>query len=147
MDNNTHPDPFDLQRFIEAQAPVEAAVRAELTAGNKSSHWIWFIFPQLKKLGRSATARHFGLASAEEAIAYWQHPLLGPRLQQHTALVCAVPDRSAHDIFHSPDDLKFCSCMTLFAQVAPEEHLFGQALERFFGGAPDERTLELLRDG
>ncbi|WP_298233007.1 DUF1810 domain-containing protein [uncultured Azohydromonas sp.] len=138
-------DPFDLQRFVTAQDPVLPQVRAELAAGDKRSHWMWFVFPQLKALGRSATALHYGLASREEAQAYWRHPLLGPRLRECTALVLDVPaPRSAHEVFHSPDDLKFRSCMTLFAQVAPEEPLFSRALDRFFGG-PDVRTLELLR--
>ena len=138
-------DPFDLQRFVAAQDPLLPQVRAELAAGDKRSHWMWFVFPQLKALGRSATALHYGLASREEALAYWRHPQLGPRLRECTALVLAVPaSRSAHDVFHSPDDLKFRSCMTLFAQVAPEEPLFAQALQRFFDG-PDPRTLALLR--
>jgi uncharacterized protein (DUF1810 family) len=138
-------DPFDLQRFVDAQDQVLPQVRTELAAGDKRSHWMWFVFPQLKALGRSATALHYGLASREEALAYWRHPLLGPRLRECTALVLGVPaPRSAHAIFHSPDDLKFRSCMTLFAAVAPEEPLFGQALARFFDG-PDPRTLALLR--
>ncbi len=105
-------DPFDLQRFVDAQAPVIDQVRAELAAGRKTSHWIWFVFPQLKQLGRSGTARHFGIDSREEATAYWRHPVLGPRLAQCTELVFAVQRKSAHDIFGSPDDLKFRSCMT-----------------------------------
>lgn len=138
-------DPFDLDRFVAAQDPVLAQVRAELSAGDKRTHWMWFVFPQLGALGRSATARHYGLSGREEALAYWRHPLLGPRLRECTALVLGVPPpRGAHAIFHSPDDLKFRSCMTLFAAVAPEEPVFGQALERFFEG-PDARTLELLR--
>ena len=138
-------DPFDLQRFVTAQDPVLPQVRTELAAGDKRSHWMWFVFPQLKALGRSATALHYGLASREEALAYWRHPQLGPRLRECTALVLELPaSRSAHDVFHSPDDLKFRSCMTLFAMVAPEEPLFSRALERFFDG-PDLRTQGLLR--
>lgn len=105
---------------------------------------MWFVFPQLKALGRSATARHFGIESADEALAFWQHPQLGPLLRLHTELVCGVPARTAHEIFGSPDDLKFCSCMTLFAWVAPEEPLFQKALDRFFDGAPDAHTIALL---
>lgn len=139
------PDPHHLQRFVDAQGPVYDDVLAELAAGNKTSHWMWFVFPQLKELGRSATARHYGIGTRDEALAYWRHPLLGPRLKECTDRVCAVQDRSAHDIFHSPDDLKFRSCMTLFAEVAPEEPAFAQALAKYFDGRPDERTLALLR--
>jgi uncharacterized protein (DUF1810 family) len=141
---DTHQTTPSLQRFVEAQDRVYASVLEELAAGNKTSHWIWFIFPQLKALGRSTIAKNFGIESRAEALAYWQHPVLGKRLTECTELVLAVDDKTAHEIFGSPDDFKFCSCMTLFAQVAPEEPLFGQALERFYGGQPDENTLELL---
>ncbi|WPC67710.1 DUF1810 domain-containing protein [Rhodoferax ferrireducens] len=141
--------PFDLthnglERFVEAQDPVYRSVSEELAAGEKTSHWMWFIFPQLKALGRSPIAKHFGIESRDEALAYWKHPVLGARLKDCTKLVLAVGNKSIHDVFGSPDDLKFRSCMTLFAQVAPDEPVFSQALARFFGGAPDERTLELL---
>jgi len=134
-------DPFDLQRFVAAQAPVYAQVAAELAAGRKRSHWMWFVFPQLKGLGRSAMAQHYGIASLAEARAYWAHPLLGPRLAQCTGLVLAIDRRSVHEIFGSPDDLKFRSCMTLFAQ-ATGEPLFTRALEKYFGGEADPRTVE-----
>jgi uncharacterized protein (DUF1810 family) len=134
----------DLQRFVAAQDPVYGQVCAELAAGRKASHWMWFVFPQLRDLGRSATARFYGLASRAEALAYWQHPVLGARLRQCARLVLAVQGRTAHDIFGSPDDLKLRSCMTLFAAVAPEEPVFAQVLQRFFGGEPDPRTLALL---
>jgi len=134
-------DPFDLQRFVVAQAPVYAQVAAELAAGRKRSHWMWFVFPQLKGLGSSAMAQHYGIASLAEARAYWAHPLLGPRLAQCTGLVLAVDGRSVHEIFGSPDDLKFRSCMTLFAQ-ATGEPLFTRALEKYFGGEADPRTVE-----
>lgn len=137
----------DLKRFIEAQDRVYASVRDELAAGNKTSHWMWFVFPQLKALGRSSIAKHFGIESSSEALAYWQHPVLGKRLKECTELVLATGDKTAHEIFDSPDDVKFCSCMTLFAQVAPDEPVFGQALKRFFEGRPDEMTLSLLRPG
>jgi len=136
-------DPFDLQRFIDAQEPVYRQACAELAAGRKTSHWMWFVFPQLKGLGRSATAQHYGIGSAAEAQAYLAHPLLGPRLAQCTGLVLAVEGRSAHEIFGTPDDLKFRSCMTLFAR-ATGEALFTRALDRYFGGRPDPATLELL---
>ena len=134
-------DPFDLQRFVVAQAPVYAQVAAELAAGRKRSHWMWFVFPQLKGLGSSAMAQHYGIASLAEARAYWAHPLLGPRLAQCTGLVLAVDGLSVHEIFGSPDDLKFRSCMTLFAQ-ATGESLFTRALEKYFGGEADPRTVE-----
>jgi uncharacterized protein (DUF1810 family) len=137
---------FDLNRFVEAQAPIIARVQAELAAGRKASHWMWFVFPQLRGLGRSATALHYGIASREEALAYWQHPVLGPRLADCTALMLAVPPgRSALDVLGSPDDLKFKSSMTLFEQVASETPLFAQALERYFGGERDALTLQLLQ--
>jgi uncharacterized protein (DUF1810 family) len=137
-------DPHDLQRFVLAQDPVYSQVCAELAAGAKTSHWMWFVFPQLKALGHSATAQHFGIASRAEAQAYWQHPVLGPRLKTCSELVVAVEGKTAFQIFHSPDDLKFRSCMTLFAQVAPEEPVFNRALAKYFGGESDARTLELL---
>ena len=139
----TTEDPHHLQRFVDAQDQVFDQVRAELAAGDKSSHWMWFVFPQLKHLGRSAMARHYGIASRDEARAYWQHPLLGPRLKQCTELVCAVEGKTAHDIFHSPDDLKFRSCMTLFG-AASDAPLFQKALDRYFGGQPDVKTIALL---
>ncbi|MFI5445594.1 DUF1810 domain-containing protein [Polaromonas sp. UC242_47] len=137
-------DPHDLQRFVLAQDPVYTQVCAELAAGAKTSHWMWFVFPQLKELGRSATAQHFGIASRAEALAYWQHPVLGPRLKACSERVVAVEGMSAWEIFHSPDDLKFRSCMTLFAQVAPQEPIFQRALAKYFEGAADARTLALL---
>lgn len=143
---NTANDPHGLRRFVEAQNPIYEGVLAELGAGCKTSHWMWFVFPQLKALGHSPTARRFGIASRDEASAYWRHRLLGARLEECTALVCAIDGKSAHDIFHSPDDLKFRSCMTLFSQVAPGQPLFARALERYYGGEPDARTIELLQD-
>ena len=133
-----------LQRFVDSQDSVYEAVRHELSAGQKTSHWMWYIFPQLKELGRSSVAKHFGIGSADEAMAYCQHPLLGKRLKECTQLVLAVQGKTAHDIFGSPDDLKFRSCMTLFSRAAPEEPVFARALERFFGGLADEHTLRLL---
>ena len=137
-------DPHDLARFVSAQEPVFAQVLAELRAGAKSSHWMWFVFPQLKALGRSATARHYGIADAQEAAAYWQHAVLGPRLAQCTETMLGVVGKSALQILGSPDDLKFCSSMTLFARVAPDEPLFRRAIDRYCAGRLDERTLALL---
>lgn len=133
-----------LERFVEAQDPVYASVCAELAAGRKTSHWIWFVFPQLKGLGRSEVARHYGIESRDEATAYWKHPVLGQRLRECTGLVMATRGKTAYDIFSTPDDLKFRSCMTLFAVVAPEESAFERAVTRFFGGKLDEKTLVLL---
>jgi uncharacterized protein (DUF1810 family) len=134
----------DLQRFVDAQEPVYRRVCAELAAGAKTSHWMWFVFPQLRGLGRSAIAEHFGIASREEALAYLQHPLLGPRLRQCTRLVLQVEGRTLSQIFGSPDDLKFRSSMTLFAAVAPDESVFRRALEKYCDG-DDPRTIELLK--
>ncbi|MDH5539239.1 MAG: DUF1810 domain-containing protein [Rhizobacter sp.] len=139
-----HDDLFKLQRFIDAQDPVYDRVCAELAAGAKASHWMWFVFPQLAALGRSATARHFGITSRDEASAYVRHPLLGARLKQCTELMLAVQGKSALQILGPPDDLKLRSSMTLFAQVAPDEPVYRQALDKYFGGNPDARTLELL---
>ena len=133
-----------LERFVAAQEPVWTAVVRELGAGRKRSHWMWFVFPQLKALGRSATAKHYGLADREEARRYWEHPLLGQRLLQCSRLVLAVDGGSAHDIFGSPDDLKLRSCMTLFDAVASEEPAFRAVLDRYYGGAGDPLTLAEL---
>ncbi len=133
-----------LQRFVDAQNQVYDSVCNELALGQKTSHWMWFVFPQLKGLGVSAIAKHFGLESKAEALAYWQHPILGTRLLECTTLVLAQPNTSALDIFGTTDALKFRSCMTLFSQVAPDEAAFKQALARFFDGKPDESTLKLL---
>ena len=137
---------FDLERFIDAQVPVIARVQSELRAGTKRTHWMWFIFPQITGLGRSAMAQRYAIASLDEAKAYADHPELGTRLRDCTALVLAVEGKSVHAIFGSPDDLKFHSCMTLFAHAAPEEPLFRHALERFFNGRRDPLTLARLRD-
>ena len=135
---------FDLERFVVAQAPVYERVRAELAAGAKASHWMWFIFPQLRGLGRSAMAEHFGLAGRAEAEAYLAHPVLGARLRECTRLVLDVRNKTVHEIFGSPDDLKFQSSMTLFAAVAPEEPLFRQALDRYFDSRPDTLTEQMI---
>ena len=133
-----------LQRFVDAQDPVFANVRAELARGSKASHWMWFVFPQLAGLGRSPTAQHFAIASLDEARAYLAHPVLGPRLAECTRLVNAVQGKPVRAIFGSPDDLKFRSSMTLFALAAPDEPAFRDALDKYFAGVPDPRTLELL---
>ena len=132
------------EHFVEAQAAVFARVIDELAAGRKEAHWMWFVFPQLRALGRSPTAQRFGLASLEDARAYLRHPLLGPRLIRCTALVNAVEGRTAHEIFGSPDDLKFRSSMTLFHRAAPDEPAFRAALDKYYGGEGDALTLGLL---
>jgi uncharacterized protein (DUF1810 family) len=141
-------DPFELSRFVAAQDLVFDTVLAELRAGRKQTHWMWFVFPQLRALGRSPTADFYGIGSIEEARAYLLHPLLAKRLAQAVDAVLGVSDRSAHEIFGSPDDLKFCSSMTLFNEAAgATEDRFRLALQRFFAGEPDPRTLELLGGG
>jgi len=138
-------DPFDLQRFVKAQDPVFETVLTELRDGRKRSHWMWFIFPQLRDLGRSATAQFYGIAGLDEARAYLAHPVLGSRLAQTTETVLAVQGRTLHEILGSPDDLKFRSSMTLFAQAAAEGGpLYRKALDRFCDGRPDDATLKLL---
>jgi uncharacterized protein (DUF1810 family) len=140
----TGDDPHHLRRFIDAQAPLYERVTAELGAGRKRTHWMWFIFPQIAGLGHSPMAQTYAIASPAEACAYCDHPVLGARLRACTALVLAVQTASAHDIFGSPDDLKFHSSMTLFARVRPEEPAFARALGRFFAGVPDSATLARL---
>jgi uncharacterized protein (DUF1810 family) len=136
-------DPFDLDRFVNAQALVYAGVLAELRRGRKQSHWMWFIFPQFAGLGHSAMAQRFAVRSREEAVAYLGHCVLGPRLRECTALVNAVEGGTIHDILGSPDDLKFHSSMTLFAAVSCEPE-FTEAITKFHGGTPDRKTLALL---
>lgn len=137
-------DKHNLQRFVDAQDPVYAQVRVELRQGRKTTHWMWFVFPQIAGLGHSPMARTYAIPSLEEARAYLSHPILGPRLLECTRLVNGVQGPSAHEIFGSPDDLKFQSCMTLFAQVAPAEPAFREALDTYFAGEADPRTLEHL---
>jgi uncharacterized protein (DUF1810 family) len=138
------PTDFDLARFVDAQDPVIAAVGAELDAGRKQTHWMWFVFPQIAGLGRTEIARRFEIASIDEARAYLAHPVLGARLKDLTGRVVGLRDRTAHEIFGSPDDLKFRSSMTLFARAAPQEPIFTEALGRFYADGPDPRTLEIL---
>jgi uncharacterized protein (DUF1810 family) len=125
-------DPFDLQRFVEAQNPVYEQVCAELRNGIKTGHWMWFIFPQLRGLGHSPIATKYGISSQEEAEAYLQHPVLGPRLEECTRLVNLVEGRSIDEIFGGIDTLKFRSCMTLFAGATPDNQIFKDALDKYF---------------
>ncbi len=135
-----------LEHFVAAQDRVYAEVTAELRAGRKQTHWMWFIFPQLTGLGRSPMAERYGLADLTAARAYLAHAVLGPRLRSCTKLVNAVAGRTAHEIFGSPDDLKFRSSMTLFARADPGEPAFRAALDRYYGGGEDPRTLARLGD-
>jgi uncharacterized protein (DUF1810 family) len=137
-------DPHDLARFVEAQAGDYETALAEIRAGRKRSHWMWYIFPQIDGLGFSSMARRYAIRSLDEARAYLDHPVIGPRLVEITEAALAVEGRSAHEIFGSPDDMKLRSCATLFARAASEGSVFSRLLDKFFDGKPDVRTLELL---
>ncbi|MGO4376778.1 DUF1810 domain-containing protein [Pseudoduganella sp. RAF53_2] len=137
-------DDFNLQRFVEAQQAAYGSVQSELAAGRKRGHWMWFIFPQIAGLGFSAMAERYAISGLAEARAYLAHPLLGARLRECCALVLAVEGASAHTIFGSPDDMKFRSSLTLFAQAAPDEKLFTDCLDKYYGGQPDPATLDRL---
>ncbi len=139
-------DPFGLQRFVDAQEGVIDQALAELRAGAKRSHWMWFVFPQLRGLGRSVTARHYGIASRDEALAYWRHPVLGPRLKACADALRAHGGRTLAQILGSPDDLKLVSSMTLFDAVVPDEPVFGQVLALHAAGRRDPLTRALLRE-
>ena len=138
------PGTFDLDRFVDAQAPVYDQVLAELRRGRKTGHWMWFVFPQVAGLGRSDISRHYAIGSMAEARAYLEHPLLGGRLRECAGLVLAVEGTSAEAIFGDVDALKLRSCMTLFGRVAPDEPVFRDVIDRYFEGAPDETTMRLL---
>ena len=137
-------DPFALQRFVDAQAPVYAAVVRELAAGEKRSHWMWFVFPQIAGLGFSPTSAFFAIASLDEAKAYAAHPVLGARLLECAGLVLAVEGRTARQIFGAVDESKFRSSMTLFSRASPDEPAFALCLERYFAGEADPATLAKL---
>ena len=137
-------DAFDLERFIDAQARNYNDALAELRAGRKTSHWMWYVLPQVAGLGSSAMAQAYAIGSLAEARAYLDHPVLGRRLRDCVAAVLVVQGRTAHQVFGAPDDLKFRSSLTLFAKAAPEEPMFREALERYFGGEPDPATLRIL---
>jgi uncharacterized protein (DUF1810 family) len=139
MDND-----YNLDRFVNAQDPVYSDVLAELRTGKKRSHWMWFVFPQIAGLGQSEMARRYAIRSSDEAAAYLAHPVLGPRLRECARLVLTHRDMDIKDIFDSPDDRKFHSSMTLFADVAPDEAVFQGCLDQFFDGKPDAATLARL---
>jgi uncharacterized protein (DUF1810 family) len=137
-------DSSDLQRFVDAQNPVFEQVRAELRSGRKRGHWMWFVFPQISGLGSSPMANQYAIASRAEAEAYLMHPVLGPRLRECTELVTDIVGRTIEEIFGYPDDLKFRSSMTLFANVTPDNKIFTDAIEKYFRAAFDLLTLERL---
>ncbi|HJU71635.1 MAG TPA: DUF1810 domain-containing protein [Paucimonas sp.] len=137
-------DPYHLQRFVDAQQPVYRTVCAELSSGRKRSHWMWFIFPQIKGLGSSDMARRFAISSLEEAKAYLAHPILGARLRECSRLVAEADNRAIESIFGYPDYLKFHSSMTLFARAAADREVFVECLQKYFGGEPDPLTLVRL---
>lgn len=138
------PDPYNLQRFLDAQQPVFKTVREELRNGRKRSHWMWFVFPQIQGLGHSEMAQRYAISSIDEARAYLNHPVLGPRLRECCRLVAEVEDRSTEEIFGYPDDMKFRSSMTLFAQTGDDCKVFTDCLQKYFGGEPDPLTLARL---
>jgi len=138
------PDTFNLSRFVDAQHPIYTQVLDELRSGRKTSHWMWFVFPQLQGLGRSEIARRFAISGLAEARAYLQHDVLGPRLEACVETVLLHEDASATQIFGSPDDMKFRSCLTLFINTQPASTVYQQALDQFYSGEPDTQTLRLL---
>ena len=138
-------DRYELERFVEAQDGVYAEALEELRAGRKTGHWMWFIFPQIAGLGRSPMAERFAISSLEEARAYLDHPVLGKRLRECTQAVMDVAGRTAHEIFGFPDDMKFRSCMTLFARAADDGGIFQKALKKYFYGEEDPLTAEKLK--
>ena len=144
MGPNTLVDPHNLTRFVEAQEGVYERALSEVRAGQKRSHWMWFIFPQYVGLGFSEISQRYAIKSLAEAEAYLRHPVLGPRLLECAEAALTIEGRSANEIFGSPDDLKLRSCATLFARVSPQGSVFERVLHRYFDGEPDEKTLRLL---
>ncbi len=138
-------DPYDLQRFVRAQDVNFAAARDELRRGRKTSHWIWYVFPQIEGLGHSPTSQRFAIKSKAEALTYLAHPVLGPRLIECTEIVNGLRNRTVGEIFGSPDDMKFRSSMTLFHAVSADRSPFNDALIKYFAGEPDPLTLERMR--
>jgi uncharacterized protein (DUF1810 family) len=143
-DPRAQPPSLDAERFLAAQDPVWADVLSELRAGRKTSHWMWFVFPQLSGLGRSSTSQYFALDTLDDARAYLAQDVLGPRLREATTALLAAPGDSAESILGPVDAVKLRSSMTLFLRAAPDECLFADVLDRFFGGQPDARTDDLL---
>lgn len=143
-DSSSLDDPYDLSRFVHAQQDAFPRALAEIRRGQKRSHWMWFIFPQIDGLGFSSTAKHYAIKSIAEARAYLAHPILGPRLLECIEAVLGVEGRCATEIFGSPDDLKLRSCATLFASVLPAGSRFERLLDKYYRGQPDDKTLQLL---
>ena len=139
-------DPYDLDRFVQAQERDYAQALAEIRSGRKRTHWMWYIFPQLSGLGSSAMAGRYAIRSLAEADAYLHHPVLGPRLHECAEAIVGLAGRSAHDVLGSPDDMKLRSSATLFTRVSPAGSVFHRLLDRYFQGEPDRRTLGLLGD-
>jgi uncharacterized protein (DUF1810 family) len=139
-------DPYDLQRFVDAQEHVYERALSEIKSGRKRSHWMWFIFPQIDGLGASSMSKRYAIRSIAEAKAYLDHPLLGPRLLESAEAALAVQTSSALELFGSPDDMKLRSCATLFASVSSEDSVFSQLINKYFDGKPDDRTLQLTGD-
>jgi uncharacterized protein (DUF1810 family) len=137
-------DRYDLERFVEAQRRIYACALAEIRGGLKRSHWMWFVFPQLAGLGHSSMSQRYAVHGLAEARSYLAHPVLGARLTECADALLALSGRSAHEIFGNPDELKLRSSMTLFAAAAGPDSVFARVLQRYFGGEPDPRTLELL---
>jgi uncharacterized protein (DUF1810 family) len=137
-------DPYDLQRFVDAQNPIFNQVLAELRAGRKRSHWMWFVFPQIRGLGTSPMAKRFAISAIAEAQAYLGHPILGSRLRECTRLVTEIKGRTIAEIFGYPDDLKFRSSMSLFAKATPDNRLFTRAIAKYFPEGDDPLTLERM---
>ena len=136
---------YDLSRFLEAQKNAYDTALREIKAGQKRSHWMWYIFPQIQGLGYSAMARHYAIRDLGEAREYLQHPVLGPRLVEISEALLALDESDPRRVMGSPDDLKLRSCMTLFQCAAPDQPVFGKVLDKFYGGRPDGRTLEIVR--
>ena len=144
MKSENADDPYDLNRFVQAQERDYERALSEVKNGRKRSHWMWYIFPQFDGLGFSATSKQYAIKSVAEAKAYLSHPILGPRLIACAEAALSVEGRTAHEIFGSPDDMKLKSCATLFAYVSPEGSVFEQVLNKFFHGDRDQKTLDLL---
>jgi uncharacterized protein (DUF1810 family) len=147
IDNRSPVDPYDLNRFVEAQAVNYPDALAELRAGQKRSHWMWYVFPQIAGLGHSPMTERYSIRSEAEARAYLAHPVLGQRLTECSEAVLAVENRSAHEIMGSPDDLKLRSCATLFAQISLEGSVFHRILDKYYSSEADRRTVQLLIRG
>jgi len=145
IDSRGTDDPYDLRRFLQAQADDYDQALSEIRSGRKRTHWMWYIFPQIDGLAVSSTAKHYSIKSVEEARAYLDHPVLGPRLLECAAAAVGVEGRSATEIFGFPDDLKLRSCATLFACVSPASSVFERLLGKYYGSVPDDKTLRLLR--